>query len=231
MQNRNVIIFGETGAGKSSVINLLAGKEVAKVANTARGCTFQYTSYPIDICGSEYSVYDTSGLNEGDPHTINRTQAISQMYRLLISLKNWRLFHEVICAKEVPIVIVVTGLEDEECMDNWWFQNRDKFFAYGMTPEDYACITATKGKLKNGRHMFEEEYAESRDKVQRIIMTCALEKPWVVPKMQWLVETSVRCQRIKIVDKEVFPLLHKCTGSKEEVEELAHAALVEQCLC
>ena len=44
---RNIIIFGETGTGKSSLINMLSNSQMAEVSNLAVGCTFQSNPYPI----------------------------------------------------------------------------------------------------------------------------------------------------------------------------------------
>ncbi|KIJ05364.1 hypothetical protein PAXINDRAFT_57123, partial [Paxillus involutus ATCC 200175] len=234
----NVIIFGETGAGKSSVINLLAGKEVAEIASTSMGCTFQSSCYPMMVAGSLFTIFDTAGLNEGDPKTMNKSNAIRQLYQLITSLKggvslllfcmraprikdshvqNWRLFQEIICAEKVPIAIIITGLENEDgSMDNWWVENRDNFEHQGMRPAGHACVTATKGKKRGDRYLFAEEYAESRAKVQQLIVKCALQKPWVVPKLKWFAETGFLCIRNKIIRKEVLiQMMEKCAMNEE----------------
>ncbi|KIJ67965.1 hypothetical protein HYDPIDRAFT_107510 [Hydnomerulius pinastri MD-312] len=234
MTNRNIVIFGETGAGKSSVVNLLAGEDVAKVASTTKGVTFACASYPVVISGSLYDIFDTAGLNEGDPKTMNRANALCQLYQLMISLKggisllvfcmraprikdsyvqNWKLFHNIICGENVPIVIVVTGLENECPMDDWWVNSRDNFTHYGMKAVGHACITATKGKQIRGYHVFEDEYAESKRKVQQLIATCALRKAWVVPQIQWFVETGVMCWKHQVMGKEVLEVMKQCTMS------------------
>jgi predicted GTPase len=45
----NIVIFGQTGAGKSSIINMLAGKPVAEVSECASGCTSSNKRYSIRI--------------------------------------------------------------------------------------------------------------------------------------------------------------------------------------
>ncbi len=41
----NVIIFGETGVGKSSLINMIAGTPSAAISSSAIGCTFESVGY------------------------------------------------------------------------------------------------------------------------------------------------------------------------------------------
>ncbi|KAF9222589.1 hypothetical protein BS17DRAFT_170696 [Gyrodon lividus] len=243
MTDRNIIIFGETGSGKSSVINLLAGQDIAGIASTSMGCTFQSSCYPVMITGSLFNMFDTAGLNEGDPNTVNKLNAMRQLYQLLTSLKggvslllfcmraprlkqshiqNWRLFQEIICAEKVPIAVIITGLENEEgSMDNWWVKNSDHFEHNGMKAVGHACITATKGKKKDNQYLFEEEYTESRAKVQQLIINCALRKAWVVPKIRWFAETGILCFKKKVMGNEVFQIMERCAMSEEEAKELA----------
>lgn len=43
----NFIVFGEMGVGKSSLVNLLAGKIVAKSSSGLKSCTLESTEYTI----------------------------------------------------------------------------------------------------------------------------------------------------------------------------------------
>jgi predicted GTPase len=54
-----VIVFGETGAGKSSVINMLAGTVVADTPRNAIGCTCENKCYPVSIHGNTFDLWDT----------------------------------------------------------------------------------------------------------------------------------------------------------------------------
>lgn len=136
----NVVIFGETGVGKSSIVNMLSAKDVAKTSNGTKGCTFHSTAYDIDVLGRPMTLHDTAGLDEGEAGHIPKAEAIVQLYKLIRSLsdgvsllmfvmraprikdsaaKNWQFFSKIICQGQVPAVIVVTGLELEEDMDKW----------------------------------------------------------------------------------------------------------------
>jgi len=204
----NVILFGETGGGKSSIVNLLAGSEVAPTASSARGCTFQSQRYQVDFPDSSFHIYDTAGLNEGETGSVPSADAIIQLYSLLQSLDtgvnllvfcmrgprlrsvahdNWRFFQDIVCQKKVPIVLVITGLEHEDVMDRWWLDNKSAFQEQGMFPHGVACITAIKGK----NNAFEAEYKESRVKMEHILTKCVLEKPWKIQPVEWFREITV----------------------------------------
>ena len=198
----NVVVFGETGAGKSSLVNLIAGQSVAQVSSSSVGCTFQSTCYTINIgSGMQINLYDTAGLEDGWGGTVSNHDAIVKLYTLLrrledgVSLlifcmrgprikescvKNWRLFREIICQGRVPIVLAVTGLENEaNGMDNWWTQNEGHFMKYGISPNGVACIPAT--MESSGRHTLGEGYPE-------LVRNVRLCNSWRVPAAEWFKE-------------------------------------------
>lgn len=203
-----MVVFGETGVGKSSIINMIAGSDVAETTSHATGCTFQSTSYIVDIGGSSVRLWDTAGLNEGDEGTVAAKNAITNLYSLLRGLeegvsllvycvrgprlkdstvKNYQMFHKAFCQEKVPIILVVTGLEEEaeECMDDWWPRNKAAFQKQQMHFRGQACITSTKGKMRRGGHVYQEEYEESRKKVKKLIRDTYLAKPWKMEVTSW----------------------------------------------
>lgn len=203
----NIVFFGESGSGKSSIINMIAERPITTVSSSVRGCTFQSTRYPVNILGSPFNVYDTAGLDEGDTGIVPKQAAIVQLFRLLKSLEsgvnllvfcmrgprikeaahqNWRFFHEIICRRQVPIVMAITGLEEETVMDDWWDRNRGAFQEYEMYAQGVACITATRGKLlKSGRHRLDEEYEESKEKMWKLLKAQHRATPWKVQPIEW----------------------------------------------
>ncbi|KAG2064363.1 hypothetical protein BDR04DRAFT_265003 [Suillus decipiens] len=54
-------------------------------------------------------------------------------------------FHAGIRQKRVPIVIVITELEREICMENWWDTNGEQFKCHGMQFAGHVCVTALQG--------------------------------------------------------------------------------------
>ena len=185
--------------GKSSIVNMLPGGDhVAKVNGDAKGVTFRHDRYVKEFGGCRLNIFDTVGLNEGARGTVSAPQAIEGLYRLMRGLddgvsllvyvvrgprlknsarKNYEMFFEFFCEKKVPIVLVITGLENEEDMDEWWKRNEAAFCEEGMTFSGAACITATRGK----RNLLAKEFEESREKVEKLILKYCPETPWLPP--------------------------------------------------
>ena len=185
----NVIVFGESGVGKSSIINMLVGEPVATVSNQAAGCTFASTKFRATINGREVILYDTAGLDESETGTVSPRQAIQNLRSLVTELTtvnllvyvirgtrlrkivsdNYHMFRAMIHGGDcdVPVVLVITGLENEENMDDWWEDNEAYLAQYKLMFCGHACITATKGRaFRNGSgHIFEDLYDASRKKV------------------------------------------------------------------
>jgi predicted GTPase len=199
----NIIVFGGTGAGKSSVVNMLPGGcHEATVSSTAKGVTFQHECFKKDIRGHHINVFDTVGLGEGKSGTVSAPKAIEALYRLMRGLdggvsllvyvvrgprlspsirKNYELFYEIFCQKKVTIVIVITGLENEEDMDDWWKKNETAYIEEKMTFAGAACITAIKGK----RNMFAQEFEESQAKVEALVFDHCFKTTWLPPSGGW----------------------------------------------
>ena len=170
---RNIVFVGETGAGKSSAINLLleAGTP-ASVSNDSQPCTQASAAYETTLNGTNYSLWDTRGLGEGR----NFLQAIFRLGRssekdLKKFLKERHQRHEldllVFCVRgaraivasvdyynkfcaitrrlAAPVVIVVTQLEKEKVMEDWWNKNSSVLEDLKMYFDDHVCITTLAG--------------------------------------------------------------------------------------
>jgi tRNA U34 5-carboxymethylaminomethyl modifying GTPase MnmE/TrmE len=186
---RNIVIFGETGAGKSSVINLMAGKQIAHISPDSHRCTLHWTEHPITFeNGTRYKVFDTVGLEEPRLQTKDYLTAISNAYGLINTLKerggidlllfcirggrvtatlqnNYRLFFEFLCEEEVPLVLVVTNLEREVNMEDWYTRNVSHLEKHNIRSAGHACITAR--IHLDGRHR--DKYEESRGILRRAV--------------------------------------------------------------
>jgi len=168
---KNVILFGETGVGKSSVINLIGGAQLASTSTNLKGCTLEATEYSFTLPGGpSLRIYDTVGLNEPEMGVNTFFGAIEKAHKLVTSLHNaggidlllfcirgsritatmqhnYRLFFEFLCGKKVPLAFVVTHLEYEDVMENWWQKNEKTFEEYGMQSVAHACITAAPARV------------------------------------------------------------------------------------
>jgi small GTP-binding protein len=66
MPSCNIVLFGETGAGKSSLVNLVTKKHMAPTSRDSTGCTTQTNVYDLSIesipsSSLKVKLYDTPG--------------------------------------------------------------------------------------------------------------------------------------------------------------------------
>ena len=201
---KNVIVFGETGAGKSSIVNMLTGRQDATTGNDVVGVTFNWTKHSADLFDIPYQIFDTVGLNEGDNGTVKGKDAINNLFKLVENLQdgvnllvfcmrgrikkttsnNYKLFYEIFCDSNVPILLVVTGLEEleEDELDTWWEQNQTVFEGYGMKFDGCVCGTTTIGK----RGIYTQEFNATDRKLRSLVESLALRKPWQKPPTTWV---------------------------------------------
>jgi hypothetical protein len=147
------------------------------VSSSAEGCTFKNGAYQTTIAKTTFNIYDTAGLNEGDQGRFPHWKAIRELYTLILQLDgvslliycmrgrvkenaraNWLLFNKVICAKKVPIIAVVTGLETYDNPDDWWRDegNQRVFSRNGMNPRAVGCVVSFAGNKKEHQDIYND---------------------------------------------------------------------------
>lgn len=187
-RTKNIVLFGEAGAGKSSIVNLMAGKDVAYTSPGMQRCTLQWQDYTIDFDGESYKVFDTIGIEESGLEMEEYLVAVANAYRFIKALdaeggvdlllfciragrftaalqSNYRFFYEFLCEKKVPIVLAITNLEREQKMEDWWVREHSIFPRYDIHVAGHACITAANGL--DGRH--QQLYEESRIAIRELV--------------------------------------------------------------
>ena len=159
----NVVLAGECGTGKSSLINLIIGRNVAKTSNDTAACTTEVRSYKVSIDGCTLKLWDTPGLDEGSTtranirpsealvKSLHRLQNKGDIHLLVYCmqgsrakaalLKHYETIHDLL-PPAVPIVAVITRLERyQDRMEDWWSNNVQELAIFGMKFADHACIT------------------------------------------------------------------------------------------
>eukprot|EP01098_Paradermamoeba_levis_P008418 TRINITY_DN3490_c0_g1_i2.p1 TRINITY_DN3490_c0_g1~~TRINITY_DN3490_c0_g1_i2.p1 ORF type:complete len:589 (+),score=110.20 TRINITY_DN3490_c0_g1_i2:47-1768(+) len=192
-RSRNIIFFGETGVGKSSIIKMLTGytgTRAPEIKDSALGCTFAHQKYPLILHNGEmFNLFDTSGFNEADFGTVPAYKCIQDLFSLLNGLKQgvsllvfvmkkgrshasahqiFKIFHTIMCRGKVPCVMVVTGCEDRKPMQAWWEENQETLkTSFKNTIDAGECITTIQQK-------YPLEFWESKERVFNMIYNLSL---------------------------------------------------------
>ncbi|OJA12119.1 hypothetical protein AZE42_06623 [Rhizopogon vesiculosus] len=179
-------------------------------------CTLDSTVYTIRLPDyqREVNLYDTAGLNEPNLNNAAYQDATTKARELILSLRekggvhglifcfrggrisetvqrNYSLFYESLCQKQVPISLVFTGLENEQGdMDNWWTQNQAHIEKSGIACAAHACITTIKGY----NNAYEQRYLESQNKMHKMLNELACGTACPVDADGWFTRV---CQKLR----------------------------------
>lgn len=184
-----ILVFGETGTGKTSACNALSGQKMP-TSNSAVGVTFQSHNYLPFIKGdNSYILTDTIGLNESDKGTVKATEAFKNLleliknssngYNLLIHVArgritkslqdNYKFFVETVAQKKIPVILIVTNCEGIEPMSLWEEENRVHFEKQGL---DYMEVIATcfgETEIQDFKPRFDRLRKESSERVMAAV--------------------------------------------------------------
>ncbi|KAG1840864.1 hypothetical protein C8R48DRAFT_781598 [Suillus tomentosus] len=245
----NFIIFGEMGVGKSSLVNLIAGNQLATSSSGAQSCTLESTEYPVTFSDPRLNVnlYDTVGLDSPSMNSAGYLDALVKAHELIVSLKNrggvngllfcikagrvsntvqqnYRLFFEFLCEERVPLALVITNLENEPNMDDWWTMNKAHIEKSGIDPVTHVCITTIKG-YKNA---YEARYLESRAKVLNMLRELGNNDACSVDVSSWFARVCKKLREFLVPakglgrsrQKMLQMLTKRCKLRKEDAVQL-----------
>ena len=240
---QNIVIFGETGSGKSSLVNLIVGQQVAATSYGTDGCTLDSTLYETDVGQYHLRIYDTVGLNEPHLGAEHYLAAIEKAHQLISTLNNaggvhllvfcvrggritattqhnYRLFYEFLCCRLVPVALVITNLESETPMEQWWQRNSHEFTRFGINAVAHACVTCTPGY----GNMYADKYEESKTTISDLLGKCATQHAHTVETRTWLTNFSiylrqlVYAQHVHSKKQMVRMLVSRCGMSEDDAE-------------
>jgi small GTP-binding protein len=195
---RNVVICGESGVGKSSIVNMLAGEEVFEVGRGAKGTTFEHQGCAIRIGDQTLNIWDTAGLNENKHGLVTPEKAFRQLFALLrefggvnllvfamrfritkSTVDYYRSMRDVLCQESVPIIVAITNREFETDNEKWWQEIKRDFSRHKMNFSGHAIGTA------NQHLASDRTYAELRDGLRDAIQKYTSQtSPGLTPEMK-----------------------------------------------
>ena len=148
----NIMVLGPMGGGVSTVVNLIAGKDVARVSNNTLRCTKKMASYRIELRDAAKTLpimlYDIPGFdyNAKSPLEFPRVPislAIICMEDFPAQVKataeylqnKWRKHGD----RNVPVLVVINHITPKPDA-GWWEENKKHFPSLGVVT-DHVCLT------------------------------------------------------------------------------------------
>ena len=109
---------------------------------------------------------------------------------------NYRLFSKVVFQTKVPIALIVTGLEGEREMEDWWARNRTLVEHYGLKCDEHACITTVTDRSARQNY----NHGESQKKIRELLKNYRLTTPTSLPEPRdWFIRLGNGIQQF--IDK------------------------------
>jgi GTP-binding protein EngB required for normal cell division len=198
-----VLVFGATGTGKTSLCNTLTERS-RPTDNGARGITAKSHVYlPFEFEGQQIELVDTAGLHESSHGTVPAEQAVLEIVELLEKARDgfsllihvtrasritkdqdddYNFFVEKMTQNEIPVILAVTGCENEHPMQSWVKRNQREFFRYGYK-EIVPCCFGAGGPL-------EAHFGPLRAQSRELLVEAILKHSLTVPRKIYGGETG-----------------------------------------
>lgn len=201
----NILIFGESGVGKSSLINQVYDKIVVKSSSQAVGCTIENTKVTgtlKDWPHLSFNLYDTVGLSESADGSVPTAKAFVQLIKLAYAIPNginlliccaekgrlsserfkanYRILKEELCENRIPCLLVITRCDGDYPLNEWWTDNKETVredLKFNFV--DGVCVSTLKATKRKPDDIL-QDYIESRRTVIETIIKHALPKPILI---------------------------------------------------
>ncbi|KAI6011283.1 P-loop containing nucleoside triphosphate hydrolase protein [Pisolithus marmoratus] len=182
----SVMVLGEIGVGKSSVVNLITREDIAKVSADTEVCTRFTTRHEVTVESMKVHIWEVSGFNRPkEDLKRNATDFKERLGPILeakasidvillcmrgqkLTVVTERIFKLIddIFGQSIPIVLVINHLEREEEMEDWWTRNRDKLGAsMSRTRHRHVCVTGLQDEE------YQEKSRKSREELVAILQS------------------------------------------------------------
>ncbi|RDU62214.1 GTPase [Helicobacter sp. MIT 14-3879] len=242
-----LMLYGCYNAGKSTVINALIGKEVAKVGDKPE--TSEITSYQY----GDYELFDTPGLNALIEHEKITKEHYARCELVLFVLSNDNVESDFVY-KEIktiiddnkPIIIVLNKKQDCSEEELWLLQEKiyDNLVKLGLTKEDTQkqvsvytvnALSAYKGRVGNKDGLFkssgfsplesrmQELLTQSGDK--EIMNTCNLSIETFVKNTLEFIDKQIKSDPLKLLEACITRLHKQKKAERDRLEYLINAEL------
>ncbi|KAI5990457.1 hypothetical protein EDD15DRAFT_2452564 [Pisolithus albus] len=158
MNTRNIVLLGESGVGKSSIINMVSGTQTTKTSNNVLGDGSKVDCYVVTAVRSKNQFLGDEGFRRGrgcgaHPVVAGIEDHRSAIDLLILCMCSGRITNTIVqgyhaiyveaCARRVPIALVVNGLErsPDLNMHGWWARNKDSILNHGLAYDIHVCVT------------------------------------------------------------------------------------------
>lgn len=187
-----VVVFGRTGAGISSLVNLIAGSTVAQCHADTRPCTQKMMGHHASFAGKRFCIYDIPGFGgvSSESETIENIQSLEREQGIDVLVYCMRkarqtmmpdILHEIrrVVPLGVPIVAAVTELERVGgSMESWWttpseagkLANGQALENMGMSFDQHACVTTLPPEDAAHHNTFSERRKQSQEVIHNILL-------------------------------------------------------------